>query len=169
MALREILLIDRKVQGVLIGRVLLYWFSAISYLGLSFLFIQYYENPDEPFFTHLKALFLDVWPWLPSSVLLLPLVIFDVVRLSNLFAGPIYRLRHHLAELVVDSSCRPLKFREDDYWQDLAAPINSIHLQLLGLNQKVAAYERRLNQLQSLPQESPTATPLVGPTSQPET
>ena len=104
-----------------------------------------------------------------ALVVLLPVFILQSLKLSNRFAGPIYRLRRELRQLREGQPYREMQFREDDYWQDLAAPINSIHLQLLGLNQKVAAYERRLNQLQSLPQESPTATPLVGPTSQPET
>lgn len=126
MVLRQTFWIDRSVQGVLIGRVVLYWSIGILYVGLGSAFFQYYQHPDWAFGQHAGKLFEQFWPWIPSLILFMPLVIHDVIRTSNLFAGPIHRLRMHLAELIADPNCRPLTFRDDDYWQDLVAPVNQL-------------------------------------------
>lgn len=128
------------MQGVLIGRVILYWCCAMAHLGLGVAFFQYYEHPEWSIGEHVGELLGQVGPWLPSVFLILPLVIFDVVRLSNLFVGPIYRLRQHLNELQEDKDCQPLKFREDDYWQDLADPINSLQAEILELRNELARH-----------------------------
>ncbi len=137
MVLREKFWIDDKVQGVLIGRVMLYWAVGVIYLGLGIVGFQFYENPNWSILQHLQCLFSQVWPWLPSMVLLVPLIVCDIVRLSNLFAGPIYRLRNHLNQLVDDPECVPLKFRVDDYWQELSVPVNRLQTELLILRKQV--------------------------------
>jgi hypothetical protein len=137
MVLRQQVWIDRNVQGALIGRVVLYWLAGMLYVSLGSACFQYYQHSDWSLSKHIQALFSQFWPWLPSAILCLPLILFDVVRLSNLFVGPIYRLRMHLAELNVDPQCRPLKFRDDDYWQDLVEPIHALQAELQLLRAEV--------------------------------
>ena len=138
MVLRQKVWIDCRVQGVLIGRIILYWSLALTYVGLGSACFEYYQNPDRSFGGHASQLFAQIWPWLPSVILFLPLVIFDVVRLSNLFVGPIYRLRNHLNDLNEDPDCRPLNFREDDYWQELVEPVHCLQAEILNLRAEVA-------------------------------
>jgi hypothetical protein len=83
-----------------------------------------------------------MWPWLPTAIILLPLAIYDVVRLSNMFAGPVFRLRKHFAALRQDIACAPLTFREDDYWRDLAAPINDMQAEILRLRSAIIELNR---------------------------
>ena len=59
-------------------------------------------------------------------VVAIPLVIMDILRLSNRFAGPIFRLRREMAKLAAGENIGPLKFRDGDYWQDLAEELNRI-------------------------------------------
>jgi hypothetical protein len=87
--------------------------------------------------------------------LLLPLVIFDIVRLSNRFVGPVYRLRMHLAQLKQNSNTHPLNFRDDDYWQQLAQPINELQQRILVLEQQV----RTLSAFDQSPAEAPVQRP----------
>ena len=54
------------------------------------------------------------------SLLLLPLVIFDMIRFSNRFVGPLLRLRRSMRQLARGQRVEPLKFRSNDLWQDLA-------------------------------------------------
>ncbi|MGN6545072.1 MAG: hypothetical protein ACTHK7_08495 [Aureliella sp.] len=136
MVSRQRVWIDGQVQGVLVGRVVLYWSGILIYFGLSIGFYQYRQNPDWTMAEHLQAMFDQLWPCLPT-VLLLPLVIFDIVRLSNRFVGPVYRLRMHLARLRENSDTYPLNFRDDDYWQQLAEPINELQQRILTLEQQV--------------------------------
>ncbi len=130
---RQRIWVDRDVQGVLIGRVILYWGIGLAYLGLGSVFSQYYQNPQWTWQEHASTLFAQVWPWIPSLVLFMPLVVFDVVRMSNLFVGPVHRLRKHLVELKNDPQCEPLTFRPDDYWQNLLKPMNDLQVEILHL------------------------------------
>lgn len=137
MVMRQQVWIDRHVQGVLVGRVLLYWSGILIYFGLSIGCYHWWQNPEWTLTEHLGAMVEQVLPCLPTLVLLLPLVIFDIVRLSNRFAGPIFRLRHHLTELSQNSQISPLNFRDEDYWQQLAEPINLLQQKMLVLEQQV--------------------------------
>ncbi|MDX1928448.1 MAG: hypothetical protein SFV81_18105 [Pirellulaceae bacterium] len=153
---------DRSVQGVLVGRVILYWVCALLYVGLGSACFQYNQNPDWTLAKHAQVLFGQVWPWLPTAIILLPLAIYDVVRLSNLFAGPVCRLRKHFAALREDIACAPLVFREEDYWRDLAAPINDMQAEILRLRtgiielQKAASAPTIPSSVNDVDAETPT-------------
>lgn len=150
MALRQQVWVDRSVQGVLVGRVLLYWLCAILYVGIGSACFQYNQNPEWTLAKHAYVLFGQMWPWLPTVVLVLPLAIYDVVRLSNLFVGPVYRLRKHFGALRQDIACAPLTFREDDYWRDLAAPINDMQAEILRLRTGVIELQQVASQTSAL-------------------
>lgn len=150
MALRQQVWVDRSVQGVLVGRVLLYWLCAILYVGIGSACFQYNQNPEWTLTKHAVVLFSQMWPWIPTVVLILPLAIYDVVRLSNLFVGPIYRLRKHFAALRQDIACAPLTFREDDYWRDLTAPINDMQAEILRLRSGVIELQQVASQTSAI-------------------
>jgi hypothetical protein len=137
MVLRQKYWIDGEVQGILVGRVLVYAAVAVTYVVVGSFCFQYWKYPDWTLHEHVGQLFHQFWPWMPSCLLLMPLVMHDVVRLSNLFAGPVYRLRQHLSELIANPNCHPLKFREDDYWQDLVGPINQLQNEIIALRMVV--------------------------------
>ena len=151
MALRQQVWVDRSVQGVLVGRVILYWLYALLYVGIGSACFQYNQNPDWTLVKHSQVLFGQIWPWLPTAIFLLPLAIYDVVRLSNMFAGPIYRLRKHFAALRNDIACAPFTTREDDYWRDLAAPINDMQAEILRLRSGVIESQKVTSPLSDLP------------------
>jgi hypothetical protein len=127
---------------VLVGRVILYWVCALLYVGIGSACYQYNQNPEWTLAKHGQVLFSQIWPWLPTAIFLLPLAIYDVVRLSNLFAGPINRLRKHFDALRNDIACAPLTFREEDYWRDLAAPINDMQEEILRLRSRVTEWQK---------------------------
>jgi len=152
--LRQRVWIDNSVQGVLIGRIVLYWLCGMVYFGLGSACFQFYEHRDWTFSEHAVALAVQFGPWLPSLILFMPLVIYDIVRMSNLFVGPIFHLRRHLNTLVRDPECHPLKFREDDYWHDLEEPVNALHTEILNLRAQIAHLEKA--QIVETPAVSPT-------------
>ncbi len=134
MALREQVWIDQRVQGALIGRVILYWLTGVLYVVVGVTCFQYNQNPSWPLAEHVYELFGQLWPWMPTAILLLPLAIYDLIRLSNLFVGPVHRLRRHFIALHKDISSPPLNFREDDYWSDLTVPVNDLQAEILRLH-----------------------------------
>jgi len=64
------------------------------------------------------------------SLCLLPLVLVDVVRLSNRFAGPAYRLRRAMRQLAHGEKVQPITFRQGDFWKEFADDFNRIAARL---------------------------------------
>jgi nitrogen fixation/metabolism regulation signal transduction histidine kinase len=55
---------------------------------------------------------------------MLPAFIVDTIKLSHRFAGPIFRLRGVFRSLASGEKYQPLRFREMDFWQELADDFN---------------------------------------------
>ena len=124
--LRKCLFVDPKVQGALIARVVLYWLVCLIGITLMLLCWQIITGPRQPFYLHFSDLWFHYGPALIASCLLLPLVIVDVVRFSNRFAGPLLRLRRSMRELARGQYVERLEFRNDDFWQEIANEFNTI-------------------------------------------
>ncbi len=56
---------------------------------------------------------------------LLPVFILSSLKLSNRFAGPIHRFRRELRRLAEGASYQELKFRENDYWQEMGDELDA--------------------------------------------
>lgn len=125
----------------------MYWAIGVSYLAISTAIYQYNHQPELSVGEHVTLLAGQFGPWIPSIVCILPLVMFDIVRLSNLFVGPIYRLRKHLNTLAEDPYCPPLKFRDGDYWHDLSVPINSMHAESINVRKENQQLKQKIDQL----------------------
>ena len=59
-------------------------------------------------------------------LLLLPVFLRDTLKLSNRFAGPMYRLRIALQSLAAKQSASPIKFRAGDFWQEATTDFSRI-------------------------------------------
>ena len=117
--------IDRPIQGALVLRVLLYWVvsSMVQVLVMAFMSIvgradSVHVNAQE-FWWHIRLAAF-------SSVLILPFLLLDIIKLSHRWVGPIYRLRSALKSLAQGDSIPALVFREGDFWQELAADFNAV-------------------------------------------
>ena len=124
--LRRHFLTDCRVQGALIVRVVLYWLMCL--LAMTFLLLGWtmVTEPSRPLNAHLAALWTLYGPAAVASLLLLPLVTFDLLRLSNRFAGPMFRLRRSLHDLAQGKPVATVRFRHGDFWQEFADDFNSI-------------------------------------------
>jgi hypothetical protein len=65
---------------------------------------------------------------------LAPVFIYDAIKLSSRFTGPIHRLREGLGALAGGQPVSTLTFRGDDFWQDLAQDFNRV-AQRMGVNE----------------------------------
>jgi hypothetical protein len=131
-SLRKRLFVDPKVQGALIGRVVLYWVVCLITMTLMLLCWRIVTGPARPFYTHFDDMWFHFGPALIASFLLLPLVIVDIVRLSNRFVGPLLRLRRSLRAVGRGEHVEPIEFRNDDFWQDLADEFNVMLARVQG-------------------------------------
>ena len=129
---RKHLFVGPKVQGALVARVVLYWAVCLITISLMLLCWRILTGPARMFYTHFNDMWFFYGPVLIASVVLLPLVIVDIIRMSNRFAGPMLRLRRAMRELARGQQVAPIKFRKGDFWQDFAEDFNALSARVQG-------------------------------------
>jgi hypothetical protein len=121
---RTVFLVDREVQGALMLRTALYWMFCLLSISLMLICWNAYHGPSRRFIDLASDLYFRYGPALAASLILLPIVMLDVMRLSNRFVGPVVRLRNGLREVAEGRPAQPLNFRDDDFWRELATDFN---------------------------------------------
>lgn len=123
---RKRLFVDPKVQGVLIVRGVMYWVFCLITIALLLLCYRIVTGPARMFYTHFSDMWFFYGPAAIASFALLPLVVMDIIRISNRFVGPLIRLRRSMRALANGEDVEPLEFRESDFWQEFAEEFNAI-------------------------------------------
>jgi hypothetical protein len=149
LAPRKRLFVDSKVQGMLLVRVVAYWcFYALAITEL-LLCWDIATGPRGPFFSHFR--FIQLWQEhgtvMIASLFVLPIMLIDVLYVSNRFVGPVYRLRRSLRSLAAGEHVAPVQFRKGDYGLEMADEINA-----------VVAYVEELKRRAHVADDSPVAT-----------
>ena len=124
---RRIFLIDAQVQGALVMRVVSYWFYCLFTISMLLIWWDLYSGPPRRFFTVISAVGERFGPAAVASLLIIPIVVMDMLRMSNRFAGPAKRLHSAICELADGKEVRPLVFRDNDFWQKLAVDFNRLN------------------------------------------
>lgn len=128
---RKRFLVDYGVQGALIGRVLVYWvLCLLGVLVIRGILSSMCAIVNVPL-SETGSLWLAE---LLASCLFVPLVVCDVLRVTNRFVGPVYRLRREMQRLARGESVPPMAFRKGDMWQEFAETFNVLrsHVDLLS-------------------------------------
>lgn len=132
------LLVDRKIQGALLSRVVLYWFyCTLSLVLMVTLWIVWTQKPSSSADLW-QRIWLQVGPPAGAAVILLPTILIDLLRLTNRMVGPITRLRRAMKHLAIGhADVEPVVFREGDFWYDFAEDFNLLlrRVQPEGCNQ----------------------------------
>jgi hypothetical protein len=124
---RKCLLVDRKVQGALLLRVVGYWLACVATIEFLNLSWQIATGPEQPTFVdyYLNQDWRSVCFRLVASLLLLGPITFDMLRLSNRFAGPVFRMQRELKQIAQGGKPEPIRLRDNDYWHDFADDLNA--------------------------------------------
>ena len=130
--LRKQLFVDPKVQGALVLRTVFYWVVCLVTITLMLLCWRIVTGPARMFYTHFSDMWFFFGPALVASTLLLPLVVLDMIRLSNRFTGPLLRLRRSMRALAQGEHVEPVEFRDGDYWQEFANEFNALAARVQG-------------------------------------
>jgi hypothetical protein len=121
---RSYFFVDREVQGALMLRTAVYWLFCLISISLMLICWAAYSGPPRRFIDLVTELYFRFGPAMAASLILLPIVLTDVLRMSNRFVGPVVRLRAALRELAENRPAQPLNFRDDDFWRDMATDFN---------------------------------------------
>ncbi|WP_149752823.1 hypothetical protein [Rubripirellula obstinata] len=136
--MRQQLLIDEKVQGALLKRAGFYSVACALYFIVILIFAECMSRQDISVGEAIFGCFAESIYWLPGLLLMAPMIAYDMLRQTNRFAGPVFRLRREMQRLVANESDRPLNFRDDDYWTEMADEFNQIRSELIELRKAQA-------------------------------
>ena len=140
---RKTYLVDRKVQGGLLIKAATYWLLSLAVVGgltfIGWIFVSPGVDVLVQIREHLPSLFGMLVVAIVCSLIVLPVLLYDLSKHTNRFAGPVFRLKRHLQALAEGQSVAPLSFREGDYWMEIAESFNGVlsKLQALERNQEV--------------------------------
>ncbi|TWU48828.1 hypothetical protein Poly51_47320 [Rubripirellula tenax] len=138
---RSRILVDPKVQWAIAGRLVGHWtLFLVCLISISTMVRVMFTAGDQPFFQSAWTSLRAQTPLLFVMLMLLPVFLRDSLKLSNRFAGPMYRLRTALRALSQDQPIGPIKFRTGDFWMEAADDFNIV----LGQLETLKAENERL-------------------------
>ena len=120
-------LVDPEVQGGVLRKIALHWvlFFICNALAMM-IWIRLFEQPDANWGQTIGDTLLRFLPFFIITMALIPAFVWDTLKLTNRFAGPILRLRSALADASAGRAVSPLHFRTNDFWQEIAENFNSV-------------------------------------------
>ncbi len=118
--------IDPNVQGALTRRIIFHWLVFMVVTSAVAFVVQVLADPFRGLTSHFKDLWWTQGPFLLVMLFMLPVFVMDAVKLSHRFAGPVFSLRRAMQAVVAGEKPRKLKFRQSDFWQDLAEDYNGL-------------------------------------------
>lgn len=120
-------LVDPEVQGGVLRKVAMHWvvFFICNALALM-IWIRLFEQPDADWGQTFGDTFRRFLPFFVITMALIPAFVWDTLKLTNRFAGPILRLRSALSDASRGLKVDPLHFRTNDFWQQIAKDFNTV-------------------------------------------
>jgi methyl-accepting chemotaxis protein len=118
--------IDPQVQGALWKRMVAHWLVFALVAALLATGLEWMSDPFRSF----EQLASDMWwsysPLLLAILILVPAFVFDAIRMSHRFAGPVYRVRQVIRNLAEGHQTGRVEFRDNDFWKDMAGDLNRV-------------------------------------------
>ncbi len=124
---RSRLFVHGPVQGWLLLRILIYLGCAAVFVTASLLVWQLaVRGPARWNHNHLRDIWNQYAPVFISVGVLVPLFLYDMLRFSHRFMGPLYRLHRSLEALGRGEPVEPIHFRENDLLHEMAEAFNLV-------------------------------------------
>ena len=133
---RKKLYVNKEVQGSIIKKAIFQWFLCTSLVLLVVVIVTAINDPSRSAFTMIWDMWKYFAPVILASFFVLPIFVYDLLRASHKIAGPLLRLKNEMEKLTNGETVRPLRFRDGDYWQDMAEQFNLLAAEVQN-NQKL--------------------------------
>ena len=85
-----------------------------------------------------------------------------ILRFTHRFAGPVLRLRRELRDLADGKQSPTLKFRDGDYWKDLAVEFNRVAALIAEQKQEIGRLKQQYEAGSPSEQESEAEPVAIG-------
>lgn len=149
--------VEPRVQGAFMARAVVYWLSCLLCITSLTSIWNTITRQADFFGFHLPG-GLPTWAVPPlASLLFLPMVMYDMMRLSNRLVGPILRLRGIMRGVSQGRSAPPIAFREGDFWREFADEFNALTDRIAMLERALRAAEGRLREQGDMDLAEPVA------------
>lgn len=145
------LVIDRRAQTTLAVRVGLYWIACVTYFAVVLFFSQIMYNPKVALLDHIRDYTIDMIQWVPAILLLLPLVIYDMLRVSQRILIPVEEVRQGLQVLASGEVPEPIHCGDEEYNQALVNTYNDIRESVIAETVAAAIESRFLDSAMDAP------------------
>lgn len=114
---------DWTVQGTVLLHIAMHWLLFLVAVGAFLLFLEAIDGESS-----------DAWenmlrrhaPSVLFVLVLSPIYIRELCKLTNRFAGPMVRVRRAMHDLAEGRAVAPIQFRPGDFWQELATDFNRV-------------------------------------------
>lgn len=117
--------VDRQVQGALAKRIVLHWLAFLTLCIACLAAFEYFTGePHLSFGEHAFAVWNKYAFFLLLMLAVVPSFIWDTMKLSNRFTGPVLRLRDGIRRLADGEDVPEMKFRDNDFWRELSSDFN---------------------------------------------
>ncbi|MGV3484430.1 MAG: hypothetical protein ACO1RT_08430 [Planctomycetaceae bacterium] len=145
---RSTFLVDPQVQWAIGRRIVLHWFLfAVCLVLVNIMMRTIVTITEVPFLEALRTAAVGQLSVVVIMIVMLPMFLLDTMKMSNRFAGPMYRLRQALNRLNAGEPIKPLAFRAGDFWSDAAEDFNRVAQQHDQLRRRNAELECELQSL----------------------
>ena len=120
--------VDSAVQGALLKRIVLHWFSFFAVAAIAIIMLQaMLSGPQgEPLSQRIMQEASEFTLVGLILICIFPAFLLDSIRFSNRFVGPVGRLRKYLHQLGQDKDTSRVGFREGDFWSEMADEFNLV-------------------------------------------
>lgn len=136
------LFIDRDVQGTIARRLLFHWCALAFCMFIMTAVVHVLSSPLESAEAQMNSYVQKHGQVFLVLLMLTPPFLWDSVKLSHRFAGPILRLRRAMEVTGSGEPAKHIKFRDGDFWMDLANNFNKVVDRLDAAEKKLAEFER---------------------------
>ena len=119
--------VDTAVQGFLARRIVGHW---CVFFGTSLFCLFGLEcflgDPNLSLGGRLASVASQYSFFIILMFAMIPVFVYDTIKVSNRFAGPIVRLRGEMKRLADGQAVGEVLFRDDDFWSDLSIEFNRV-------------------------------------------
>ena len=131
---RKRLFVDPKVQGAFLLRIFTYWFLCLVMSGV--VLYSWMTLTRRALHLPIEEFWAEFGPAVMVSALMLPILLFDSVRLTNRLAGPMHKVRRAMRNLANGEPSEPIHFRAGDFWRQLADDYNAVRQRMMELEER---------------------------------
>lgn len=140
---RKRLFVDSKVQGSLVRQLIIHWALACFLIFLYMFTLEAFSNGfSATFQSNLIALWQEYGLLALVLLVISPVFIYDSVKLSNRFVGPMISFRAAQHKLANGEDPGEVNFRQDDFWKELTNDFNCIAAELKQLRREGSSADR---------------------------